>query len=490
MSIMKKKFSNYLIIVFLIQIFAVFSLAQNLQIRLKLNPGNSSDFMISGKFSPEVSEKNLLFLLSYADSENLGSRISNVQLFDDYGQIISHKKIAEGTFAAEKPFSSFSYRINAAIPPNILSVAHISWISGQKGILRTNDLLPTFAVKYKTNLWLELPPNWKTSTTEESVEQNKFFIRNIENAVFIVGRGWSRKTFQVSGVNVNLILDDQWNIEKTFVEKITKEILLKYENYFGAIPNKNLSVINFRFPKDVCFERWRAEATGSNIIIMSAPTTFESQIRQRMQEQLRHEIFHLWMPNNLALKGDYGWFYEGFAQYTALKTGIALNQISFRDFLNTLEQAYNLGNRRSQPISLIQASKNRWLSENSSVYSKGLAVAFLFDIALIKQSGGRRDLISLLNQIYEKHKNPNKPEDANTAIIKFFENYKELSPIINDYVLGPEKLNFEKYLTQTGIEISTPGTDIKFRVKDDLSGREKDFLNKLGYNNWRKTLSK
>ena len=405
-------------------------------------------------------------------------------------QKINYKKIAEGSFVAEKTFNSFSYRINASVPANVFSTAHISWVSGQKGILRLNDLLPVFETKYKTNISLEFPADWKISTVENSTSQNNYSIEKNENAVFVIGKGWSGQTFRVSDANVKLILDDQWKIEKSVVEKIIKDILLKYENYFGAIPEKNLHIINFKFPKDADFDRWRGETNGANVIIMSAPTTFESRQRQRMQEQLRHELFHLWMPNNLALSGDYGWFYEGFAQYSALKLGVELNQISFNDFLNTIEQSYNLGNRRSQPISLIEASKNRWLGENSSVYAKGLAVAFLFDIALLRQSGGKRDLISVLRQIYDKHKKPNKTEDGNAAILRFFESYKELSPIIKDYVRGAEKLNFERYLQQTGIEILPVGTNIKLKVKDGLSGREKDFLDKLGYNNWRKFLSK
>jgi predicted metalloprotease with PDZ domain len=194
------------------------------------------------------------------------------------------------------------------------------------------------------------------------------------------------------------------------------------------------------------------------------------------------------MPNDLALEGNYSWFYEGFAQYAALKIGVELNQISFGDFLNTIEQSYNFGNRRSQPISLIEASKNRWLGENSSVYAKGLAIAFLFDVALLKHSGGKRDLIFLLKQIYEKHKKPNKSEDGNAAILNLSANHKELSPIIEDYVRGAEKLDFEKYLQQTGIEILPNGANLKLQTKNKLTRGEKDFLNKLGYNNWRKIL--
>ena len=490
MSIMKKKFSRVLLFAGFLQILAIFCFGQNLKINIKVDSQNPSEIIINGKFSDANSEKNLLFLLNYADSDNLGSRVGNVELFDNTAQKINYKKIAEGSFVAEKPFNSFSYRVNAAIPANILSTAHISWISDEKGILRLNDLLPIFETKYDINVSIKLPDDWQISTSENAANLNNYFVASYENTTFVIGKGWKSRTFKVSDTIVNLILDDQWKIETAVVEQIISDILLAYENYFGAIPEKKLNIVNFRFPKDAGFERWRAETNGANIIIMSSPTTFESQTRQRMQEQLRHELFHLWMPNNLALSGEYSWFYEGFAQYTALKLGVGLNQISFADFLNTLEQSYNLGNRRSQPISLLAASKNRWSGENSSVYAKGLAVAFLFDVALLRQTGGKRDLISVLREIYEKHKKPNKTEDGNAAILRFFDGYDELSPIIEDYVKGAEKLNFERYLQQTGIEILPVGTNIKLKVKDGLSKREKDFLNKLGYNNWRKIFTK
>lgn len=488
MSIMNKKFSRSLLILVFLQTLSIFCFSQNLEINISQNSQNPSELNVKGKFFQSSKEKNLLFLLNRADSDNLGARISGVELFDVNEQKINYRKIADGSFVAESFFDSFSYRVNISIPQNTLSIAHISWISGDRGVLRLEDLLPVFETKYPANVSINFPPNWKIATTEKPVNQNSFEIKHFENAVFIIGKNWNEQTFSVSNSNVKVILDDKWKIEKSTVEKIVREILLKYESFFGAVPQKNLQIVNFNFPTDVGFERWRAETFGENVLIISAPTTFESQLRQRFQEQLRHELFHLWMPNDLAFDGNYSWFYEGFAQYSALKIGVELNQISFGDFLNTLEQAYNLANRRSQPISLIEASKNRWLGENSSVYAKGLAIAFLFDIALLKQSGGKRDLIFLLKRIYEKHKKPNKSEDGNAAILTLSTNFKELSPIVEDYVKGAEKLDFEKYLQQTGIEILPNGANIKLQTKNKLTRGEKDFLNKLGYNNWRKIL--
>lgn len=488
MSIMNKKFSRGLFFLLFVQCLSIFCSAQNIEINISLASQNPSEINIKGKFSQSSTERNLLFLLNRADSDNLGARISGVELFDANDRKIGYRKIADGSFVAEKIFDSFSYRIKTEIPTNVLSIAHISWTSGDKGVLRLEDLLPIFETKYKAKVSINFPPNWKIATTEKSSNRNTFEIRNAESATFIIGKNWNEQTFSVSGANIKVILDEKWKLEKSTIEKIVREILLKYESLFGAIPQKNLQIVNFNFPKDVGFDRWRAETFGENILIMSAPTVFESQMRQRFQEQLRHELFHLWMPNDLALDGNYSWFYEGFAQYSALKSGVELNQISFDDFLNTLEQSYNLANRRSQPISLIEASKNRWLGENSSVYAKGLAIAFLFDVALLRQSSGKRNLFFLLKQIYEKHKKPNKQEDGNAAILSLSANYKELSPIVEDYVKGAKKLDFEKYLQQTGIEILPSGANIKLRTKNKPTRGEKDFLNKLGYNNWRKIL--
>ena len=141
---MKKKFSRVLLFAGFFQILAIFCFGQNSKINIKVDSQNPSEIIINGKFSGANSEKSLLFLLNYADSDNLGSRVGNVELFDNTAQKINYKKIAEGSFVAEKPFNSFSYRRNAAIPTNILLTAHISWISDKKGILRLNDLLPIF----------------------------------------------------------------------------------------------------------------------------------------------------------------------------------------------------------------------------------------------------------------------------------------------------------------------------------------------------------
>src|SRR5207245_2243287 len=115
-----------------------------------------------------------------------------------------------------------------------------------------------------------------------------------------------------------------------------------------------------KFPRTSGPGSWEADTRGSSVTIISSDTPFKSQSLQQLHEQLRHEIFHLWIPNGVNLSGNYDWFYEGFALYQALKSGITMNRIRFEDFLDTISRAYNIDNAAEHKLSLVEASRNRW----------------------------------------------------------------------------------------------------------------------------------
>jgi predicted metalloprotease with PDZ domain len=225
-------------------------------------------------------------------------------------------------------------------------------------------------------------------------------------------------------------------------------------------------------------------------MILSSDMPFKTLSLQRLHEQMRHEIFHLWIPNNLALTGNYDWFYEGFTVYQALRTGLAKNQIRFEDFLDTLAQAYHLDNFQSRKVSLIESSKNRWSGARSQVYARGMVVAFLCDLSILKLSRGKRSINDVFKEIYQKHRVPNESTYGNAAILKILKNYSELNLIIGNYVEGAENINWKTNLETVGIEAKEENSFIKLNLKKKLSGKQKDLLDKLGYNNWRKISEK
>jgi hypothetical protein len=459
--------------------------AQSLEINITLLSPNDTVLKVEGKIISEdvLTGNNWSFLRSYADVENLGQRVEELQLFKKNGDLIVSKKFADGEFVADQKAARFSYLVKVGVFEKAVSNAHLSWVNKSRGLLMLNDLLPNFNLENQSvRVSLELPENWRVLTTGKLIGNNTFLVAEAEDAVFLIGEGWRTKELSVNQTTINFAILGKWQFEDEVAFQMANQIFVEYERLFGGIPVQKVQIILMDFPVKAEINRWRAETRGANVTILSSQTFAESLARQRLHEQLRHEIFHLWIPNTLNLSGDYAWFYEGFAIYQALKTGVWLGQIRFEDFLNTLEQAYFLSWKRSGNNSLIDISKMRWNGEISSVYAKGMVVAFLADGLILDRSKGRYELKDIFREIYQKHGFNNTKQDANSAVLAILQNRTELLPVINKYIKGIERIDWTNYLEMFGIENLGSKINANLRVKRKLSGRQKALLKKLGYN--------
>ncbi|HXH70077.1 MAG TPA: hypothetical protein VNI60_07095 [Pyrinomonadaceae bacterium] len=496
MSTINKKFS-LLSVIFLEVLLFVFAVsAQEIEANIKIK-SSPTIVSVEGKFLREnfvQSDKNWSFVNSLAGAENLGSRVSDLNLRNKNSDAIAFKKFIDGEYLAENRADAWSYQINLNPLPNVAAMAHVSWVSDERGILMLGDLLPQFRAEnnqpISAKIKFELPTEWKIISSEKRLGENSFFVSNVEKAIFLVGKNWREREILVDKTSLNFAISGEWNFSDDEVFKMTGDIFGEYRRLFGEIPIEKTQISLVHFPKQTKFGRWEAETRGANLIVLSSDMPFKTLSLQRLHEQLRHEIFHLWIPNNLALTGNYDWFYEGFTVYQSLKTGMQSNQIRFEDFLATLSEAYNIDNLQTQKVSLIEASKNRWNGANPQVYSRGMIAAFLCDVALLRASKGKRAISDVIRQIYNKHHVPNKPQDGNAAILNILENYKELRSIAEKYIKGVGKIDWQADLETIGIEAAETNSFTKLAVKAKLDNRQKDLLDDLGYNNWRKILQK
>lgn len=459
--------------------------AQSLEAKIKIADSSTNTIQIEGKILDAEKSQNFYFLNSFAGENNLGNRISNLLLFNEEGEI-KYKKLIEGEFLAEKKYNSFAYQFNAALPPNISAQAHISWFTKEKGILMTADLLPELGDKKSAKITFALPANLKITTVEKRLSENVFEVSDISKAIFFVGVNQREKEISVDKFKLNISVTGDFLFSDDELFKMSNDIFNEYRKLFGENPQKNAQILLVKFPSEAKSGRWEAETRGSTVTILSADMPFKSQSSQRLHEQLRHEIFHLWMPNNLNLSGNYDWFYEGFALYQSLRTGIAVNKIRFEDFLDTLARTHSIDSLQTQKVSLIEASRNRWNGANTQVYARGMLVAFLCDITILQKTKGKRSLSELLGEIYQKHRLPNQREEGNVAILRILENYPELRPIVEKYIKGTEKIEWQAELKNVGIVSKEENFSTKLMIEAKPNGRQKDLLDKLGYNNWRK----
>jgi predicted metalloprotease with PDZ domain len=486
---------KYLIIrlTFVFLLFPIFLQAQDVEAKIKVLP---SKIQIDGKFSVNAAfsaNKNWSFVDNYADAGNLGARVSNLIITDEQNKPVGIKRFNESEFVAANASKSFFYEVKTDIPDKITSTAHVSWLSENYGLLMLGDLLPQLQTsesqQISGKITFELPNGWRVIGNDAKLNENTFTVKDLSKAVFLVGKGWRERRLWIGKNELNFAIAGEWNFTDDEAIRIAGDILQEHQRIFGERATSKSQVFLLPFPKGNYVENWRAETRGSTVTIMSGVMPFKQQSLQRLHEQLRHELFHFWLPNNLVLTGNYDWFYEGFTIYHALRTGIQLNYIRFDDYLYTVGKTYDVANAFDRnELTLIEASNNRWRGSTSLLYNKGFMVAFLCDLAMIKASKGKRNVSEIFRAIWKKYKTGENPEDGNTAILNILKKYPELQDILTKYVEGKSSIQLPNELEAFGLQINAAQFGIELKVAEKLSGKQQDLLDKLGYNQWRKLL--
>lgn len=479
--------------------------AQDIEATIKLDSSQPEIVSISGKNLKiaGIPRRNLAFLTSVAGIDVSDERISDVKLFDANGTPVSYKRFAPGEYVADAAFERWSYQVKLTSPKDQKLLAHMSWMMKNTGIIALDDLLPEFPksenIRAATVIF-DIPeefrrPAWPIRTSVPRLDKNYygFNVTDITQTTFHIGRGWNcLEAFNLSNRKSSATVSTCYlgDIHPDFERGLMVTAIHRdYQARFGGQAlSVEIAIIKLGHnTKDT----WEAETRGRNITIVTSDTAFASQAEQQLHEQLRHEMFHLWFPNGVNLSGNYDWFYEGFALYQSLKTGVALNRIRFDDYLDTLSRAYDINKGQNQKLSLLDASRNRWVGDNNTlIYARGMLVAFLCDLALLEKSKGKRSVTDLLRKLYESHKPPNPETDGNAAVLKLLGSYSELTSIIDRNITGSESIEWSDLLKGAGLEAALKDQTAKLKVIAKPSGRQKDLLDKLGYNNWRKLASK
>lgn len=428
--------------------------------------------------------RNLSFSDSYAGLGDLAARVSDLRLIGRDGRVLEYRKLGPGEFLAPGDILSWSCRIDLRPSERLAALAHVSWAGPEEGILMTGDLLPRAAAK-AAKVRLELPAGWTAATLEKKSESGVYAVADVEKAVFYVGRNRRESVSETGGARVRLLVSGAWRFSDEEARRMTDAIFAEYEKLFGGRSFAEAIVFLGRFPESAKFGRWEAETRGASVTIFSADMPFPTQSVQKLHEQLRHELFHLWIPNGVNLSGNYDWFYEGFALYQSLRTAVATNRIRFDDYLDTLGRAYDIDALQSGRASLLEASQNRWNGAETQIYARGMLVGFLVDLAILRESKGKSSLTDVWRELYRRYRPPAAREDGNAAVLKILRARREVAPLVEKYVAGTENIGWQTDLAAAGIEAATENFSTKLKVTAKPSGRQKDLLDKLGYNNWR-----
>lgn len=450
---------------------------QQVEAKIEVRADEPSIVHVSGRFLNPGSVRNLSFIRSFAGFSDLGERIHELKLVSAANTEVRYQTAVPGEYVADAEFTGWSYTFDLSPRKEQAAAAQISWIANGRGLLMLGDVLPLNDVgkKLAGKVVIALPVDWRQLENRvdgilESVD--------LRSEVVTVGNDVRYRMVHVGGTAISICISGQWHFTSDDATSFAQGIYGELAKSFGGRPSDRVFINLFNYPDHTSPGQWHADTRGRNVTIMSSDMPFKTQSLQRLHEQLRHELFHLWIPNGVNLTGNYDWFYEGFALYMSLKLAVELKRIRFEDMLDTLSRAHAIDKRQANRLSLIEASKKRWNGLETYIYARGMLTAFLCDLMLLNDSNGKRSVTEVVREVYARHKVPAKPLDGNDAVLKILGSRPELETVVEKYIKGNGPIEWQSELSLGGLE-SNNG----LVVASKLSGKQKDVLKGLGYNN-------
>ena len=417
-------------------IFGVASVQARPEVRISV--ASSGELRIRVKSLAPGSEWS--FPNAYAGVLGIAERVEEFQAFGPTGEKLDATKLASGEFRSQAGTTSINYVVKLR-PPTAADVSHVSWISGESGVLMLADLLP----ERLPGVWVEisLPPDWTCRTAASTDSLGRYYFSQPEKGVLLVGRSLRTYTGPVRENTLGCFVAGNWPFKDEVVLNAATKVLEKYIALTRFSLFVRPAVMLVPLPVATGSVNWRAETRGSTVVLLVDPRAANKNWTAQLGIIFTHELLHLWVPNSLLLEGDYDWFFEGFTLYTALVTALDLKFIDRREFVATLGRVYDSYLSRSDDLSLIDASERRWTSGNPVVYDKGMLVAFLYDLAIRRDSGGKLRLGNLYQKLFAEAP---QPANGNDVIIRLLSATPAGADLAKNYIEGQRELDLKSLL--------------------------------------------
>ncbi|MBC8030069.1 MAG: hypothetical protein H7Z16_08150 [Pyrinomonadaceae bacterium] len=430
-----------------------------------------------------VATNALSFRNTYGGVLGLGDRIERLEATNG-ARSIQVKKLAPGEYQAETKFTLLSYEVNLTEPAQPAQLSHVSWLNSDQGLLMLADLLPRLADPGSVaSIKLDVPSGWSVGSNVPG-KNPEYLTTDPDKGVFLVGPSVREKSRRIGVTDFTFITSGKWPVSDGDVLKIAEKLIMEYTNLTGHVLQSKTVLMSIEFPGEAGPEHWTAETRGNAVVLLLGTQARRKRVLAKLGVILSHEIFHLWVPNALALEGDYDWFFEGFTLYQALRMALHLKFISFDTFLETIARVYNsyLSSSDHDRLSLIQASERRWTTASSLVYDKGMLAAFVYDLELRRATDCQASLDDIYRQLFRQHGTGQ--GSANETIIGLLSKPAALNSFGHDYVEGTGRINLQPALTSYGIQLRPAGPRAqatKLELVNNLSNTQRKALRCLGY---------
>jgi len=286
----------------------------------------------------------------------------------------------------------------------------------------------------------------------------------------------------------NLVTDGEWAFSDREVLELAGKVLEAHREVFGAMPAGQANLILFPFPQAVGPNQWSAETRRSTVTLLMGKLPSKVGALAQLSTPVTHEFFHLWVPNALALDGDYDWLYEGFTVYQAAQTATQLGLLTFPEFLNSIARAYDASKTEAGEWSLVEASTRRFTIGRTSVYSKSQVVAFLFDLKLRSLIHNKKTLADVYRRLIRDYpaigdnSRAAKTNDGTDVVSRELSAEIGSEDFVRTFIRSPVSIDLTAELAPFGLKVETVGLRTRISVDEKIGKQQRDLLRQLGYN--------
>ncbi|MFL6207675.1 MAG: hypothetical protein ACJ74W_02425 [Pyrinomonadaceae bacterium] len=422
------------------------------------------------------------FRTTYAGLLGLGARIERLTLSDAQDIPIEVRQLAPGEYEAARPAVGFRYEVKLDPPAADADAAHVSWLTSERGILMPGDLLPLPAAGAK--LRLSLPAGWRSVALAEQGADGLYELAQAEASVIMVGPELHRRQGHAGALAYTLATAGDWAFTDEDAAHIVQEILQEHVRATDAVPRKDALVIVAPFPRPVAPHVWSAETRGGTVLMLAGRAPAKTAALAQLSMPLAHELFHLWVPNGLALTGDYDWFFEGFTLYESVRAGVRLGYLSFQNYLDNLALAFDRTRsaREAASLSLLDASHRRWSDPAASVYDRGMLVAYLYDLDVRRQTNGKRSIDDLYRALFRQSHTSTAGRDGNETVLELMNMVAGGQTLTEPLIKDRGAFDLAAAIAPYGLQVAAEGARTRVSIVPQLSHAQRELLKQIGYN--------
>src|SRR5205085_12588692 len=275
--------------------------ARSLDVKITVVSASPARVRVEGR--SDVGTTAWSFRDSYAGAVGLAGQIENLSLADKGGAPVSIARLAPGEFTSARAATRFSYDMRLDPPSFVSDASHISWLTADRGLVMPGDILPLPVAEARIEL--VLPAGWGVSTVEAKSVGGTFDVSDAERSVFVVGRDLRERRGRAGRMALTLVAAGEWAFTDAEAVDAAEEILKIYEEVAGGVPAARAMIALLPPPQTVAGNVWNAETRGSTVVLLSGGLPSKLAALAQLNGSITHELFHLSVPNGLALAGEY-----------------------------------------------------------------------------------------------------------------------------------------------------------------------------------------